>query len=469
MKHKITCALMTIVFSTQAQNAFLQSWLDSKVFRNASVGVVVYDLDQDKELLSSAANKNLVSASTLKLISTAAAIKELGANYQFKTELAYCDSLLVNGELKGNLYINGFGDPTLGSKYFFDDQRAFLQQWVQAAAKAGIKSIEGDVIAIDSYFGASPAPYNWLWSDISNYYGAPARALNVFDNQFTLTFNSKEAGSSAEISNVHPLIPYLKITNKVLASEEQKDLAYVLGGPLEFNKIVEGSIPAHKSAFKVKGAIPDPALYLACVFLEELKKNGIVVQGTYKSTRDKIFLPLQVFHQHLSPRLQQIISITNKQSNNLFAEACGAAVQLKLQKTDFQKTVEATFPLCAFEESLVEDACGLSPMNAFSPKSFALLLKTMYHDSNNFLPFKESLSLAGNDGTLKYFGINRKFKGHFAGKSGSMTGVKSYAGYLKSASGKNIAVVIMVNHFSAESSVVKEKSEDLLEHIFNSY
>jgi len=469
MKHKITCALLAIVWSAQAQNVFLQNWLDNKVFRNASVGVMMYDLDQDRELLATAANKNLVSASTLKLISTAASIKELGAKYQFKTELAYCDSLLVNGELKGNIYINGFGDPTLGSKYFFDDARAFLQQWVQAAAKAGIKSIEGDVVGNDSYLGASPAPYNWLWSDISNYYGAPARALNVFDNQFTLTFNSKEAGSSAAISSIQPQIPYLKITNKVIASIEQKDLAYVLGGPLEFNKIVEGSIPAHKSGFKVKGAIPDPALFLAYLFLEELKKNGIIVKGTYKSTRDKIFLPLHVFHQQLSPTLQQIISVTNKQSNNLFAEACGAAVQLKLQKTDFQQTIETTFPLCAFEESLVEDACGLSPMNAFSPKTFALLLKTMYHDNNNFLPFKESLSVAGSDGTLKNFGLNRKFTGHFVGKSGSMTGVKSYAGYLKSASGKNIAVVIMVNHFSAESSVVKEKSEDLLEYIFNSY
>lgn len=463
-------ALILLVFSeAKTQISFYNSWLNSEVFQNAGMGIMVYDLDRDSTLFSSNAEKNLISASTLKLVTTAAALKELGQEFQFKTELAYTDSIHPNGILSGNLMINGFGDPTLGSKYFCEDQSAFLKQWIEAIKKAGIKSIEGDIIANDSYLGSSPAPYDWLWSDISNYYGSPARGLNVFDNQYTISFLSKEAGSLAEIISVVPSIPYLKLNSKVLASQKQGDNAYILGGPLEFAKEIEGTIPANKTDFKVKGAIPDPALFLSFLLYEELKKNGVFVKGTYKSMHEKTQQNGRVFYTHLSPSLKEIIRVTNKQSNNLFAEACGAAVNMKLGNTDFQKTIESIFKNCGFDQCLIKDASGLSPTSALSPKSFTLLLKSMYSDDKLFPFYKESLSVSGKDGTLKNFGTNKKFTETFLGKSGSMKGIKSYAGYLKTVKGKNIIVVIMINHFVSESAVIKGKSEDLLNYIFLNY
>ncbi len=462
-------AFILLMFSeAKTQNTFLNNWLNAKIFRQTSVGVMVYDLDKDSVLFSSNAEKNLISASTLKLLSTAAALKELGPEFKFKTELTYTDSI-QSGVLSGNLLINGFGDPALGSKYFFDDQYAFLKQWIIEIKKAGITSIQGDVIANDSYLGASPAPYDWLWSDISNYYGSPARGLNVVDNQYSISFLSKEAGTPAEIINISPAIPYLKLNNRVLASEEQKDNAYILGGPLEFNKEVEGTIPANKSNFKVKGAIPDPALFLAFLVYEEMKKNGITIHGTYKSTRETPKAKGKVFYTHYSPTLKEIIVVTNKQSNNLFAEACGAAVKMKLNNSDYQKSIEYIFKNCAFDQALIKDASGLSPTNVVSPKNFVLLLKSMYSDSKLFPFYKESLSVSGKDGTLKNFGSTQKWAGNFLGKSGSMTAVKSYAGYLKTSQGKNIIVVIMANHFSSESAAIKEKSEDLINYIYLNY
>ena len=462
-------ATFLLVFSiAKTQNVFFNNWLNSKIFRNAGVGVMMYDLDKDSVLFSSNAEKNLISASTMKLVSTAAALKELGPEFQFKTDLSYTKDILT-GALQGNLVISGFGDPTLGSKFFGDDQKAFLQQWVEAIKKAGITSVEGDIIANDSYLGSSPAPYDWLWSDISNYYGSPARGLNVFDNQYTISFTSGAAGTKAEIMSVTPAIPYLKLNSKVLASEEQKDNAYILGGPMEFSKEVEGTIPANKTSFKVKGSIPDPALFLSWLLYEELKKNGIAVKGTYKSMREKLMENTRVFYTHLSPSLKEIIGVTNKQSNNLFAEACGAAVKMKTGKEDFQKSIESTFTDCAFDQALIKDASGLSPTNALSPKSFMLLLKSMYSNAKLFPFYKESLSVAGKDGTLKNFGSGQKFTGNFFGKSGSMTGVKSYAGYLKSLRGKNIIIIIMTNHFTSESAAIKEKSEDLINYIYLNY
>ncbi|MCX6182932.1 MAG: D-alanyl-D-alanine carboxypeptidase/D-alanyl-D-alanine-endopeptidase [Bacteroidetes bacterium] len=468
MKSYLLVAILLIFSEAKTQNTFFNNWLNSKAFKNASIGVMIYDLDKDSVLLSNDAEKNLISASTMKLVTTAAALKVLGPEFQFKTELAYTDSAL-QGVLHGNLIINGFGDPTLGSKYFYDDPKIFLKQWIDAIKKLGITSVDGDIVANDSYLGSSPAPYDWLWSDISNYYGSPARGLNVFDNQYSISFATKSAGTKAEIISVNPTIPYLKLNSKVMASEEQQDNAYILGGPLEFQKEVEGTIPANKASFKIKGAIPDPALFLAFLIYEELKKNGIAVKGTYKSTREKPAENSRVFYTHLSPTLKEIIAVTNKQSNNLFAEACGAAIKMKTSKADFQKAIDYSLKNCGFDQALLKDACGLSPMNALSAKNFTLLMKSMYSDKKIFLPYKESLSVSGVDGTLKNFGNLQNFTGKFYGKSGSMSGVKSYAGYLKSTSGKNIIVVIIANHYSSESSAIKEKSEELINHVFLNY
>ncbi|MFM7023018.1 MAG: D-alanyl-D-alanine carboxypeptidase/D-alanyl-D-alanine-endopeptidase [Flavobacteriales bacterium] len=468
MKRLLFASILLMFSEVGAQNAFFSNWLNSKVFKNASAGIMVYDLDNDSVLLTSNAEKNLVSASTLKIVTTASSLKDLGPNFRFKTELAYTGTI-QNSTLSGNLMINGFGDATLGSKYFAEDQKAFIHQWAEEVKKAGIIIIEGDIIANDSYLGSSPAPYDWLWSDISNYYGSPARALNVFDNQYTISFSTKEAGSKAEITSISPEIPYLKLHSTVKASEEQKDNAYILGGPLEFSKEVEGTIPANRSAFKVKGAIPDPALMLAWLIFEELKSKGISVKGTYKSIREKPTENGRVFYTHLSPALKDIIAITNKQSNNLFAESCGAAVRMKNNAVDCQNNIEVSLKNCGFEQALIKDASGLSPTNALSPKNFTLLLKTMYSDATLFPVYKASLSLAGQDGTLKNFGGGQQFAGNFFGKSGSMTGIKSYAGYLKSSKGKNIAVVIMVNHYTSENSAIKEKAEELINYVYLNY
>ncbi|MDI9544384.1 MAG: D-alanyl-D-alanine carboxypeptidase, partial [Bacteroidota bacterium] len=136
----------------------------------------------------------LVPASLSKLLTTGAALEILGPEKRFKTELAY-RGLLENGSLKGNLYILGGGDPSLGSEYTEEQAGLFLQDWVQAVKQLGISRIEGDIVADPSLFDEEAVSPYWLWEDMGNYYAAGVYGLAVFDNMFRLGLKSGLPGT----------------------------------------------------------------------------------------------------------------------------------------------------------------------------------------------------------------------------------------------------------------------------------
>ena len=455
--------------SASAQNKFLQQWTKEVTFDAAILGVLVNDVDKDSILLSHNAYQNMITASTMKLITTAAGFKALGPNYQFKTELTYSDSI-VDGNLRGDLIIKGFGDPTLGSKYFYDDQKAFIKTWVEEIKKAGIKSISGNVIADGSYFGNVTAPYGWQWSDVSNYYGSPVSGLNIFDNQYTIIFKTGKADSISEIKSVEPFIPYLQLKNYVLASSKSGDNSYILGGPNEYIKQIEGTLPANQMAFEVKGSIPNPSLFLAYTLLEELKKSGVNVNGTFGSHLERGIPTSKTFFTQLSPTLHEIAKITNKHSINFFAECIGLEVKKKMNTESYSEALEKCFGKeIGFHKNTILDASGLSPANTITPINYYKVLKTMYGDKNLKNYFMETLSVSGRDGTLKSFGTGKNFSGNFIGKSGYISNIRGYAGYLKTKKDKNLTVVILVNHYTSENTAVKGKIEDLLEYLYLNY
>jgi D-alanyl-D-alanine carboxypeptidase/D-alanyl-D-alanine-endopeptidase (penicillin-binding protein 4) len=461
--------MIAAALSASAQNKFFQQWTKDSAFDGAVLGVLVNDVDKDTVLLSHNAYQNMITASTMKLITTAAGFKVLGPNYQFKTELAFSDSI-VNGNLRGDLIIRGFGDPTLGSKYLFQDQNAFIKKWVEEIKKVGIKSITGNIIGDGSYFGNVTAPYGWQWSDISNYYGSPVSGLNIFDNQYTIIFKTGKVDSISEIKSVTPYIPYLQLKNHVLASAKSGDNSYILGGPNEQLKQIEGTLPANENAFEVKGSIPNPSLFLAYTLMEELKNAGININGTYGSHLDKTISKSNTFYTQLSPSLNEIAKITNKYSINFFAECIGLEVQKKMNSENYSQALEKCFGKeFGFNKNTILDASGLSPANTITPRNYYKVLKTMYADKNLKTYFFESLSVSGKDGTLKSFGSGKNFAGNFIGKSGYISNIRGYTGYLKTIKGKNLTVIILVNHYTSENSIVKGKIEDLVEYLYLNY
>jgi D-alanyl-D-alanine carboxypeptidase/D-alanyl-D-alanine-endopeptidase (penicillin-binding protein 4) len=440
--------------------------------KNASISFYVYDATNKKEVTSYNADQSLVTASTMKVVTTATVLQTLGSWHRFKTELSYDGYIDSNCTLHGNLYIEGGGDPTLGSKYFNDED--FMLKWVDAVAELGIHHIDGKVVGDASYFSDEYVPSTWGWGDMGNYYGTGVSGLSVYDNTLTFTF---EAGpnnnDSTYITCYEPYTPDIRIDNRVKAGNTKKDEAYVYGGPYDPYRVVKGRIPKGATDFNVKGAMHDPA-YVAAFELEtQLFRHGITTSSSASTVRmDRLHGVLDtaartVFHEHSSPTVSKIVYWTNLISNNLFAEHLLKHIGVaKYHDGSVYSSTTAVYnywtkkglDMIGFT---MNDGSGLSRANAISSKHLVQILTDMktskYYDS-----FYSSLPNCGKTGTLKSYGKGTKIYNNLRAKSGTMTRVKSFAGYVKSASGKDLVFAIIVNNHTCTTYEIGKKLEKLM-------
>ena len=460
----VVLSLFSLILAGQTKpQKMLADILNKEEYKQASVGVLVVDPASGEELLSHQPNQLLIPASTLKLITTATALRILGPDYRFITEIGYTGLLNEKGILHGNIVVKGGADPALGSEYFQTHYHEFLKKWAQALKSSGIKRVEGNLTLDGSVYDNEKVPATWIWEDIGNYYGAGANAFTVYDNIFRITFQSPlTPGKPTKIINYYPKIEDIKMQNEVLSSEENADNAYVFGSPLDKVRVIRGTIPAGRKAFTIKASMQQPEEILAADFRNILAKEGVFISGetTYKKGKDEDY---QVVFLQESPRLADITKVLNHESVNLFAEHF--LKQLSVEEDgvgnrensiELVKEYWKSFGLNS-DQIFMEDGSGLSHFNAVSPRFFTQLLTVMDGDE----AFVQSLPRAG-DGTLYQFS-----KEHFPGstleaKSGSMTRVRCYSGYLTTNSGRRLVFSIMFNHFSGSHSALIKEIDKLL-------
>jgi len=430
--------------------------------KGASIGFVVTDLETEKTLVSQNAETRLIPASVSKLITTATALELLGADFRFKTTLQY-DGTLLNGVLNGNLYIYGGGDPTLGSKFYEND---FLAEWYNILKINGIKQITGAIIAITEIFDNQPLPSGYPLIDIGNWYATGTHALSVFDNIVNVYFQSGAAGTKPKITRISPQVNGLQIENNLISKKGVGDCAIFSGFPYENKRKVDGSIEANRTDFLVRADMPNPPSVLVDTFTNYLIANGIIVSG---KGFDTLLYPTKknLLYAHFSPPLSEIIKNVNHRSNNMFAEHIFKFLSTTNSKqANFSASVELTkkfwkekgLNVSAFA---ITDGSGLSPNSKISAQFINDLLVFMYKKSENSEVFFESLPIAGQSGTISKFLKNTALEGKAHLKSGSISKVQCYAGYIVLDT-KTYAVTILVNNFSTSRTAVRKEIEKML-------
>jgi D-alanyl-D-alanine carboxypeptidase/D-alanyl-D-alanine-endopeptidase (penicillin-binding protein 4) len=465
-------SFITLGFNGTSQQDFqiaLQKILRQPDYKSATVGIQVVNLENGLPLFELNPEKLMIPASTLKIVTSAAALEILGADYRFKTKVGYIGEIIEPNDLKGDLVIVGGGDPTSGSEYFSNNvlNDSFINVWVQKIKTAGIRQINGDIILDGSVYDTDEVPPTWTWGDIGNYYGASANAFTCYDNLFRITFQSpKEAGGKTEITAITPEIEGLKIINDVVASEDNRDLANVFGSPLDKKRIIRGTIPKDRNAFTIKAAVNYPEEIIASELLGQLAKEGIIFTGkVIFKTADKI--QFQTIYIHESPKLEDIIKVLNHESVNLYAEHL--LLQIAAEKTGVGNREKGIKIIKEYWQSkgikidnlFMEDGSGLSHFNAISPEQITSILVFMAQKNENSEVFIKSLPNAGS-GTLSVINTEYFPNDTLKAKSGSMTRIRCYAGYLQSDSGKKIAFTIMFNNFSGSHSKLIKEIENLL-------
>ena len=447
----------------------INNFINQKSLNNASIGILVVDVKSGKNVLEHNSATSLVPASTLKLLTSAAALETFGSEHTFKTVLTYDGQISENGRLNGNIVIRGLGDPTFLSALFDEHYGNVFEDFVNAIEEAGIKSISGNVVGDISYFGQQQIADTWIWEDIGNYYGSPAYGLNIYDNTYFMTFKTDEAGSAAHLIKIDPPMPWLKFENHVTAANNNRDNAYIYGSYLSDQRVIKGTIPKNRKSFTIKGAIPDPAFLAAHQLLSKLEENGVYVSGDPVSDYKPGKLPhSQLLLEIESPPLSDIIFQLNMKSINLYAET----LLLHLAKTkDGDCSIESGCgALSTFwgEKGMdisglyLEDGSGLSRANAITAEQLVFVLQYMQTKSKYSESFLRSLPVAGKSGSLRNFGSGTNLENKLKAKSGYMSRVMCYAGYLTTEPDQQLVFAIMVNNYNCTNAEMRRLLENLL-------
>lgn len=473
--------LITVVIFFQfvvCQNSIqkeIDSFSNIEALKNASISFLAIDLEASHTIAELHPKTTLPSASTAKLFSTSTALKILGPDFHPSTTIYFEGKISQDSILEGNIWVKGGGDPTLGSTYFNEkgDESYFLEVWVNEIKQYGIKQINGCVIVDGSDYSYLGVPDGWTWADMGNYYGAGPSGIVLYDNMLKYHFQTGTIGEITTLTSTFPIVEKLNFDNQIISSSKRGDNSYIYGAPYSLQRFGIGELPSNRKDFMVKGSIPDPEIQLAIELTNKLEIEGIKVEKGAKSFRlnQKSFAnDYANFTRLLSypgKTISDIVTLTNQKSINLFAEQLLFLFSKKDENIGSTNEGLKMIENCwgnevDFSSMYLTDGSGLSRSNAISASHFCQLLSSIYQ-SNIFTDFENSLPIAGCSGTLKNVCKNQLGHGRIKAKSGTLTRVKSYAGYVDSKSGKKIAFAIIVNNYNCSSyQLVKH-----LEKMFN--
>lgn len=421
--------------------------------QGAVVGISVRCAETGCKLYEHMGNIRLRPASNMKLFTGVAALKVLGKNYTFSTEL------LTAGDINGNvltshLYLKGKGDPTL----LEDDFNNFAKE----LRKMGITYIDGDIIGDDTWYDTVRLSQDLIWSDEHYYYGAQVSALTASPNKDydagTVIINVKPAQSIGEnpLITVTPKTDYVRINNQAetVASGEEADITIERnhGG----NTItITGKIPIDSQDEQEWIAVWEPSLYALDLFQQSLRNYDISWSGniTLGKTPNAATLLLSRDSIPLSELIIPFMKLSNNGHGEILIKEMGKIVY---NEGSWEKGLEV------LRESIIEygidvdtlvirDGSGIShstviPANEISQLLFAIRCESW------FPTMLRSLPIAGEEdrmvgGTLRERMKNLK-KVH--AKTGTINGVSTLSGYVHTKIGKERIFSIMLNNLIDE-------------------
>src|SRR5882724_2235735 len=425
-------------------------------------GILIVDAESGETLYEQNADKYFVPASNMKLFTTALALAKLGPEYRFRTTLETRGPISSDGVLNGDLALVGRGDPNLSNRKFpyelkeeFDGpQEKALVELADTLAAKGVKEISGDVIGDDSYFPRERYPNGWEIDDMVWEYGAAVSSIVVDDNTVTLTLTPGELAGSPVSAVVSPATPDFAVENDVVtsAAEVKSDLT-LKREPGANLVVVKGTLPAKGTPRKLVLAIEEPAQHAAATLKRLLEERGVKVGGGAKAQHERTDSSGEpaVLAEHVSVPLGDSVKLVNKISQNLHTEMLLRTVarQSGVWSTpDELMKVPADFYTAAGivpGDVIQTDASGLSRHDLVTPRAVVALLG-FAQKQTWFVPYYESLPVAGVDGTLEDRMKNTPVAGRVHAKTGSVEHVRTLSGFAETLSGRRLIFSFLSNN-----------------------
>jgi D-alanyl-D-alanine carboxypeptidase/D-alanyl-D-alanine-endopeptidase (penicillin-binding protein 4) len=429
--------------------------------RSGIWSVEFYDLDRKETLFEYNKNKNLLPASNLKIVTTAAALKVLGTDYRFETEFltdGYIDR--DKKTLFGNLYVKGSGDPTLNPGIFKPVADSLK-------ISKGIDFIEGEIKILTPFKQEEAYGKSWDIDDIPYYFSAVISPITLSENLSKIVINK----GNIEISPYYPFTFGLDTVPDLNSPDFYRlpgtDSVVVRS---DFNKSITGYI-----------TVRDPDIMFKNSLIKHFAKSNITFNNQQIVSADTTRYP---FFTHYSDSLYKLIDKCNGESNNLYAEQVFREVAEVFAKdtalTDSLENIPATYNnlvrinsdlysrIFGINNFTISDGSGLSRQNLFSANKFVKVLSAMYEDPD-FLTYLSSLPQPGNEGTLKNRFKDKDLQNRVFAKTGALTSINCISGYILTKNNHRLAFSIMNNFYNFGRSKTNEYLEDILVYFSNNF
>lgn len=427
--------------------------------KDVQFGVHIVKADSGRTVYSYNANKAMVPASNMKIITTAAALKYLGTDYEFETVIGLCDDTLV---------IIGGGDPLLGDKVTdgkYGREAGWIFEDVTAALKEeGVTAIK-DIIVDSSIFDDERVHPNWPRKELNRWYACEVSGLNFNGNCIDIT--AKNVGGVVVVS-AEPETDFVKIINKVKAISKGRGAVGAYRNQ-EINKIiVSGKCKREQGPFAV--AIERPAAFFGYLLAEHLGKAGIDIEGKLLERAVGRDCNVKLLRKYTTS-IADCLGRCNKDSFGLAAEALVKTIAAENEQAgknggwaEGRELISKYLSELGIKknEFYIDDGSGLSREDKLSANAITKVLLDVYESDNRRL-YKNSLAAGGIDGTIAKYFKEHVYKGKVFGKTGYIDRVKSFSGICSTSGGDYIFSVLANNANGQTRAAINDIAEAIVD------
>lgn len=436
--------------------------LDDSVLAPSFIGVKIISLDDGKVLYTRNSNKLLHPASNMKLLTTSTAVSTLDKDFRFTTRIT-SDREAEDGVLSGNLYVKGSGDPLMTT--------ADLDSIAASMKQLGIRKITGNLVGNVTYFDDIPWGAGWMWDDEPDAYAAFITPLTVNENAAHLAVRPGRANGDSLSFSVEPQTHYVPVANcGVTSSDTSLSGLSVMRRRNDSTIIIRGHMKPGDPEQQFDVSVWKPEMYFLELLKDALIRNGLEVTG--ETRVDTVIGEIRI--TEFSHPVDSVVHRINKMSDNLAAE--NLLKTLSAEKHGIPGSAAAGLTIVKEYLSHIgidttkmnlADGSGLSFYNLVSPDIIVQILRSQYGDPSNFKRFYESLTVGGIDGTLKNRMRNTRAQGNVHAKTGSISGVSTLSGYVRTADGRMLAFSFMANHFPGMITSLRNAQDRVMELLAN--
>src|SRR6266852_4646369 len=468
-------------------------------------GIEVVSLPGGRILYAQNADKLFTPASNTKLFTTAAALALVGPDYKFHTTVETTGALDKHGRLSGDLVLMGRGDPNLSGRelpYDLHTERndhpiQVLENLADTLVQKGVKYVDGDIVADDSYFAFERYGEGWSQDDLVWGDGAPVSALTINDNVVFVNILPADRPGERAFVSVTPFADYYRIDNRIITTPAGTGRKiFINREPGSTVLTLWGNMPLDDPGANEALAIEDPAEFAAGLFRQLLEKRGIVVYGRQRTHHTELATlstfsvtaiapsrggsdgqarPLKtdqpiVLASYESKPMLEDVRVVNKVSQNLHAEIL---LRLLGRERGNAGTVEGGLEVLrgfltqagiSNDQYVFYDGSGLSRQNLVTPHAIVQLLR--YCSTQPWgAAYKTTFPVSGVDGSLSDRFNSPRLKNRIVAKTGSLGGVKTLSGYATSDTGQAVVFSILSNNFNLPSKRVTDAIDQLVQAI----